>query len=41
MAGMMPIVGANFQAGKPVKLWRPDMSGKHLDRHRAFYLAPR
>ena len=32
IAGMMPMVGANFQAGKPVKLWRPDMSGKYVGR---------
>lgn len=34
IAGMMPIVGANFQPGKPTKLWRPDMSGKYVGRAR-------
>lgn len=38
IAGMMPIVGANFRAGQPVKLWRPTMSGKYVGRQRAVKL---
>lgn len=35
VASMMPIVGANFRPGQPVKLWSPTMSGKYVGRQRA------
>jgi hypothetical protein len=38
VAQMMPIVGSQFKAGQPVKLWRPDMSGKFVGRQRAVKL---
>lgn len=38
VAGMMPIIGPNFKPGQPVKLWRPDMSGKYVGRQRAVKL---
>lgn len=38
IAGMMPIVGENFRAGQPVKLWQPTMSGKYAGRQRAVKL---
>jgi len=39
IAGMMPIVGANFRPGtEPVQLWQPTMSGKYVGRQRAVKL---
>ncbi len=38
VAGMMPIVGRNFQPGQPVPLWQPTMSGKYVGRQRAVKL---
>ena len=38
VAGMMPIVGRNFQAGQPMKLWQANMSGKYVGRQRAVKL---
>lgn len=38
IAGMMPIVGANFKPGQPVALWSPSMSGKYVMRQRAVKL---
>lgn len=39
VAGMMPIVGANFKPGtKPIPLWSPSMSGKYAMRQRAVKL---
>lgn len=39
IAGMMPHVAANFRPGTgPVKLWKPDMSGKYVSRQRAVKL---
>ncbi|MHB0822919.1 helicase-related protein [Novacetimonas hansenii] len=38
IAQMMPHVGSQFRAGQPVKLWRPDMSGRFVGRQRAVKL---
>lgn len=38
IAGMMSVVGPNFRAGQPVKLWKPTMSGKYIGRQRAVKL---
>lgn len=39
IAGMMPIVGANFKPGeRPTKLWQPTMSGEYVGRQRAIKL---
>lgn len=38
LAGMMSVVGRNFQPGKPVKLWNASMSGKFMPQQRAIKL---
>ena len=38
IAGMMPIVGRNFRAGEPQKIWQPTMSGDYVGRQRAVKL---
>jgi len=38
LAGMMSVVGRNFQPGKPVKLWHASMSGKYMPQQRAIKL---
>lgn len=38
VAQMMPIVGSQFRPGQPIKLWRPDMSGRFVGRQRAVKL---
>lgn len=38
VAGMMPIIGANFKPGQPVHIWQPTMSGKYVGRQRAVKL---
>ena len=38
IAGMMPIVGANFRPGQKIQLWQSDMSGKYVGRQRAVKL---
>jgi hypothetical protein len=38
IAGMMPIVGHNFVAGQPVKLFQPNMSGAYAGRQRGVKL---
>ena len=35
LAGLMPVVGKNFKAGEPVKLFNPSMSGEFAARQRA------
>lgn len=35
VASMMSVVGRNFRAGQPIKLWQPTMSGKGVARQRA------
>ena len=35
LAALMPMVGANFKAGQPVKLWNASMSGKYAPQQRA------
>lgn len=38
IAGMMPEVGSQFRAGRPVKLWQATMSGRYIARQRAVKL---
>ena len=35
VASMMSVVGKNFKAGQPLKIWQPTMSGKGAARQRA------
>lgn len=35
IAGMMSVVGKNFKAGQPVKLWNASMNGKYIAQQRA------
>ena len=35
IAGMMSVVGKNFKAGQPVKLWKASMNGKFIAQQRA------
>ncbi|WP_143328282.1 helicase-related protein [Caballeronia pedi] len=35
VAGMMGIVGQNFKAGQPTKLWNVSMNGKYVNQQRA------
>lgn len=38
IAGMMSVVGQNFKAGQPTKLWNVSMSGKYVAQQRAIKL---
>lgn len=38
LAGMMGVVGQNFKAGQPTKLWNVSMSGKYAPQQRAIKL---
>lgn len=38
IAGMMSVVGKNFKAGQPTKLWKISMSGKYVAQQRAIKL---
>ena len=38
IAGMMGVVGQNFKAGQPTKLWNVSMSGKYAPQQRAIKL---
>ena len=38
IAGMMGVVGQNFKAGQPTKLWKISMSGKYVAQQRAIKL---
>ncbi|WP_443698744.1 helicase-related protein [Pseudomonas sp.] len=38
IAGMMGVVGQNFKAGQPTKLWNVSMSGKYVAQQRAVKL---